>query len=83
MFNVGSMAIAGWIAQIAFFVLALRVWAELRLRTAVIFVALWLAGYFGFPLILYGEGFFMPYVAMLDVVMLLMLNRAAAPISLR
>lgn len=83
MFNVGSVAIAGWIAHIAFFVLALRVWAELRLRTALVFVALWLAGYFGFPLVLYGEGFFMPYVAMLDVIMLLILNRHDSPISLR
>jgi hypothetical protein len=68
----GSVTIAGWIAHGAFCVLLLRVWIELRPRTALIFVGLWLAGYFGFPFILYGEPFFMPYVAVLDVVMLLM-----------
>jgi hypothetical protein len=81
--NIGSAAIASWIAHITFVVLIIRVWLELRPRTAIVFAILWLAGYFGFPWILYGEGFFMPYVAVLDVTMLMMLNHHDSPISLR
>ena len=71
---VGSLAIAGWIAHGAFLVLLLRVWVELRPRAAIVFVLFWLLGYFGFPYILYGEPFFMPYVAILDVIMLFRLT---------
>lgn len=84
MFTVGSAAIAGWIAHLAFLVLLLRVWIELRPRTAIVFAVLWVAGYAGFPYLLYGEGFFMPYVAVLDVIMLLMLTwQDGAPLSLK
>lgn len=81
--NIGSAAVASWIAHLVFAVLLIRTWLELRPRTAIVFALLWLAGYYGFPWILYGEGFFMPYVAVLDVAMLLMLNRRDSPISLR
>lgn len=72
--NVGTVGIARWIAHGAFLVLLLRVWIELRPRTAIVFILLYAAGYFGFPYILHGEPFFMPYVAVLDVIMLLLLN---------
>ena len=81
--TIGSFAIASWIAHLTFGVLLIRVWRELRPRTAIVFALLWLAGYFGFPWILYGEPWFMPYVAVLDVTMLMMLNHHDAPISLR
>lgn len=80
----GSISVAGWIANGAFCVLLLRVWIERRPRTALIFVALWLAGYFGFPFILYGEPYFMPYVAILDVVMLMLVsNDQGASLTLK
>jgi hypothetical protein len=81
--NIGSAAIASWIAHLTFVVLVIRVWRELRPRIAIVFALLWLAGYFGFPWILYGEPWFMPYVAVLDVTMLMMLNHNDSPISLR
>ncbi len=71
---IGSLAIAGWIAHGAFLVLLLRVWVELRPRAAIVFVLFWLLGYLGFPYILYGEPFFMPYVAILDIIMLFRLT---------
>lgn len=80
---VGSAAIGYWIAQIAFVVLLVRTWNELRPLTAVVFAVLWAAGYFGLPFILYGEGYVMPYIAMLDVIMLLMLNHRDRPLTLR
>lgn len=70
----GSISIAGWIAHAVFCVLLLRAWIELRPRTAIIFGLLWLAGYFGLPYILYGEPYFMPLVAILDIVLLLRLS---------
>jgi hypothetical protein len=69
----GSVSVAGWIAHGVFAVLLLRAWVELRPRTAIVFALLWLAGYFGLPFILYAEPFFMPFVALLDIVLLLRL----------
>jgi hypothetical protein len=66
----GSVSVAGWIAHGVFAVLLLRVWVELRRRAAIVFALLWCAGYFGLPYILYGEPFFMPYVGVLDIIML-------------
>ncbi len=81
---VGSLAVAGWIAHGVFLVLLLRVWIELRPLEAVVFALLWLAGYFGFPFILYGEPFFMPYVAVLDIIMLFrLLLQDGGDLSLR
>ena len=69
----GSTSIAAWIAHGVFFVLLLRAWIELSPRTAIIVGLVWLAGYFGLPYILYGEPYFMPLVALLDIVLLLRL----------
>jgi hypothetical protein len=69
----GSISIATWIAHGVFVVLLLRAWIELRPRTAIIFGLLWLAGYVGLPYILYGELYFMPLVAVLDIVLLVRL----------
>lgn len=74
----GSATVASWIAHGVFFVLLLRAWIELSPRTAVIFALLWCAGYFGLPYILYGELYFLPYVAVLDIVLVLLLARQTA-----
>jgi hypothetical protein len=73
----GSVSVAAWIAHGVFMVLLFRVWLELRPRAAIVFALLWLIGYLGLPYILYGEPFFMPYVAVLDAVMLLRLTLQA------
>jgi len=81
---VGSVSVAGWIAHGAFLVLLLRVWVELRPRTAIIFAVFWSIGYFGLPFILYGEPFLMPYVAVLDIIMLARLTmQRDGPLHLR
>lgn len=70
----GSVNIAAWITHGVFMVLLVRVWLELRPRAAIVFALLWLIGYLGLPYILYGEPLFMPYVAVLDGIMLLRLT---------
>lgn len=67
---VGSAGIAAAIAHVAFWVLLVRLWIESGARPAVIFAALWLAGYLGLPLI-GGSLFFVPYVAVLDIALVL------------
>ena len=71
---IGSPAIAAWIAPLVFWallpvgVLA----AELRPRTAVVFVVLWSAGYVGLPYLgTLGALFVTPYVALLDILLVL------------
>jgi hypothetical protein len=68
-FTMGSSAIAGWIAHIAFWALVLlgALSGELRARPAAAFLILWLAGMFGPPYIPYGAGLFSSFVAVLDV----------------
>ena len=70
----GSPLIAGWIAHLVFWVLLVPgiFYEEVRLKGAVAFVMLWVAGYFGLPRVLEGGGFFVaPYVGVLDVVLVL------------
>lgn len=69
---VGSAAIAGVIAHLAFWVLLLVGWSELGWRKAIVFVAFWLAGLLGLPLFPNGGLFFMPLVAILDVALVLL-----------
>ena len=73
-FNVGSLGIARWIVNGVFVVLLIRAWIELRPRTAIVFAAIWLAGYAGLPYILYGEPYFVPLVAVLDIILLFRLK---------
>lgn len=67
----GAPLVAGWIAQIAFWVLIVMglVFEELSHRAAVTFVVLWLAAMFGLPYLPYGEFLFSPFVAVLDIVL--------------
>jgi hypothetical protein len=65
---VGSPAVAGWIAQLAFWVLLTlgAYFEELGRKAAVLFVVLWAIGYFGLPRLSYGA-FVAPYTAVLDI----------------
>jgi hypothetical protein len=67
---IDSHAVAGWIAQLAFWVLlSLGVFfGELSRRSAIVFLVLWAVGYFGLPR-LSADGWFavMPYTAVLDI----------------
>ncbi len=74
---VGSAGVAAAIAHLAFVLLVARAWAERGVRTAAVFVGLWLAGYVGLPLA--GGGlFFMSYVAVLDIALVLFVFRGDA-----
>jgi hypothetical protein len=62
------------LGHVAFWVLIIWGWAAdgLTLATRLTFLALWLAGYVAFPhLLRHGEWWFAPYVAVLDIVMVL------------
>lgn len=71
--TVGSLAIAGWIVHGVFAVLLLRAWIELRPRTAIVFALFWLAGYLVSPYIVQARLLSVPYVATLDIALLLRL----------
>ena len=65
-----SQAAAAWIAQASFWVLLAigAVSGELNRRRVAVFVALWVAGYFGLPRISPITGLFVTsYVAVLDI----------------
>jgi hypothetical protein len=66
----GSVGIAARIAHVAFWGLLVYgwVWDEIDVRGIAIFVALWIAGLYGLPLLSeYGAGLFSSYVAALDI----------------
>jgi hypothetical protein len=68
----GVPVVAGWIAQLLFWaVLGLGFYVEeLRPRSVVVFVGLWLLGYLGLPHAGIVAGYlFTPYVAILDLVL--------------
>jgi hypothetical protein len=69
----GSPGIAALFAQAAFWaLLACGLWlGELRLRATVIFLVLWLAGRIGLPYLPNGGALFVPFVAMLDIALVL------------
>ena len=59
--------IAAWIAHIAFWVLLVVGWDDLRRTGAAIFLVLWLAGFVGRQFVPLGPLLFAPYVAILAV----------------
>ena len=70
----GSPAAAAWIAQIAFWVLIVlgAGYHALGRKAALIFVALWLAGYIVLPRIAWWTGpFVTSWVAILDIALVL------------
>jgi hypothetical protein len=71
----GSAGIAALLAQVAFWCLLLYglAWDELTARGAVIFVVLWVAGLYLFRVLPPGVDLFPPFVAVLDVVLVLLI----------
>jgi hypothetical protein len=73
----GSAGVAAWAAQIIFWALFFLglLWGDLGIKRALLFVALWIAGYVALPLLpLAGVSglagaLFSPYVAVLDIVL--------------
>lgn len=62
------------IAHIAFWVLLIAGWAlgELGSKASAIMAVLWLAAFWGLPHVPYGAALFMPLVAVVDVVLVLL-----------
>ena len=73
-----SAVIAAFIAHVTFWVLMVWGWAvdELSVRSRAMFLALWIAGYVALPYVPYGDGLFPPYVAILDVILVLMIFKS-------
>lgn len=69
-----SSGLASLIAQVAFFSVAVygRATDDLSTRAIIVFVALWAAGYILTGTIDYGSLFFTSYIAILDIVLVLM-----------
>jgi len=66
---IGSPAIAAFVAVAAFWVLLVGgiVSRALSVRAAVVFALLWAAGWFGLPYVFPGLDLFAPWVALLDI----------------
>jgi hypothetical protein len=64
-----GVGFAWWVAQGAFWILLVAGWfaEEIGPRAISVFVALWLGGLFGMPVLPYGGQLFAPYVAVLDI----------------
>jgi hypothetical protein len=63
----GSPAVAGLIAHVAFLILILFGFGELGPRRTGVFLALWAAGFLARSYVPDGPAWFAPYVALLDV----------------
>ena len=74
---VGTPVVAALLAHVCFWVLLAYgwFWQEIRLRGIVVFVVLWLAGFYGLSLAPNGGVMFPAYVAVLDIVLVLMIFR--------
>jgi hypothetical protein len=68
---IGSALVGWWIAHVAFWTLLGLAAKEARWRVIGVFVALWLAGYVASGQVSALSLFFMPYVAVLDVALVL------------
>jgi len=79
---VDSIAIAGWIALIGFWVLLPYGWAfdELHTPGVTIFIVLWCLARFGLPY--FGaEGFFITAVALLDIALVFIIFKGDVPLT--
>jgi hypothetical protein len=78
----GSIAIAGWIALVGFWVLLVYGWAfdEIRARTIAVFIILWGLARFGLPYVDAG-GFFITCVAILDIALVFMIFKGDVPLT--
>jgi hypothetical protein len=79
----GSPAVGAWIAQAAFWILMARGWAsgELGVKGLAIFLVLWLGGFFAIPPAPFGASLFAPYVACLDVALVILILKGDVPMS--
>lgn len=66
-----SPAVAALIAHVAFWIFLAYgwIWGEVRTAGIAVFLALWAAGLFGLPLLVYGAALFSSYVAVLDIIL--------------
>jgi hypothetical protein len=78
----GSITVAGFIASVAFWILLVYGWAvdELRAPAIIVFLALWIAARFGLPYF-HADGFFITYVAILDIALVFMIFKADVPLT--
>ena len=70
---VGSALIGAWIAHVAFWILIAIAAAQACYRLTVIFVGLWLIGYTAARSVAFGAAWFVPYVAALDIALVLII----------
>jgi hypothetical protein len=70
---VGSPAIAAWIGHIVFWILVVWGWAteSLSARGTVCVALLWIVPFFCLDYMPWAAGFFSPYVAVIDIVLVL------------
>ena len=81
---IDTHAVAGWIAQLAFWVLlSLGVFfGELSRRAAIVFLVLWVVGYLGLPRLSADGGFaVMPYTAVLDIALVWLVFKSDVRLS--
>ena len=71
----------GVVAHIAFWVLLLIGGTDLRLRRIGFFVALWVIGYVGSQWFIGGDFLFQSYVAVLDIVLVLLVFKRDVRLS--
>ena len=77
-----SIAIAGWIALVGFWVLLVYGWAfdELNAWGITIFIAVWCLARFGLPY--FGaEGVFITAVALLDIALVFIIFKGDVPLT--
>lgn len=79
----GPTAVATLVAHIAFWVVLAYgwYWQALSDRGAGVFVALWAAGFFGLPFLPSGDALFSSYVAVLDIVLVLLVLQGDLPMA--
>jgi hypothetical protein len=77
-----SIAIAGLIALVAFWVLLVYGWAfdELHVPGISVFIALWCLARFGLPYF-HADGFFITCVAVLDIALVFIIFKGDVPIT--
>jgi hypothetical protein len=80
--GMGSIAVAGWIAYVAFWILLIYGWMvdELHAPAITVFLALWITARFGLPY-LNGGGFFITCMAVLDIALVFTIFKADVPLT--
>jgi hypothetical protein len=78
-----SAGIAAWVAHLAFWVLLLYGWAwdELGPRGVIVFLVLWMLGFYGLPVFPLGAAMFSSFVAVMDVALVLLIFKGDVRLS--